>query len=106
MGGSSYKRKPTKEEIRKEILQNGAEIYDALKEHPNFQFPENIPTRYEHPETVIEWVCEATARLLSPPQEDGESNELECIDVATAVRRDLKLELISQFRKHNKTHNR
>lgn len=52
----------------------------SLSYHPNYKQKEPIDG-----ESQIAFALRSAAHLLSPPQEAGESNELECIDVAVQI---------------------
>lgn len=70
--------------------------YDIMKAHPNYKKP--IP---EKGESQIEFACRAIADLISPPQEPNESYDLECVDIAKAIRISLVKDLKKIWLKHN-----
>ncbi len=75
---------PPPPETFPKVRQGPAQAYVALREHPNFEFPEPIanPT----PAQAAAYALEVAARFVSPPKVDGEHEEFSCIDIATAIR--------------------
>ncbi|WP_158600324.1 hypothetical protein [Fibrisoma montanum] len=65
---------PTKKEV-----QIGA-LVNEMKKHPNYK--ELTPNTGE---TLVAFSLRCAAHLISPPQEEGEDYELECVDVAVAI---------------------
>ena len=69
--------------------------------HPNFVIPP-IPrglvfTSHTQGRLAIAWALEAAALLVSPPKVDGEDAEIECKDMAAAIRGPLYQELKRQL---------
>lgn len=58
----------------------GASKSDRLDSHPNFK----LPTPNEN-EGLVAFTLRCAAHLVSPPKEDGESHENECIEVARQI---------------------
>lgn len=56
-------------------------ILKDLKNHPNFKMPN--PYFFDDP---IKYTLACVAELISPLQENRESNEVECVDLAKAVK--------------------
>ncbi len=54
---------------------------DLLKDHPNYKMP--VPRKGE---SQIAFAIRCAANLLSPPQNPGESYEVECVDAARQIR--------------------
>lgn len=52
----------------------------TLKSHPNFK--ELTPLKGEE---LLPFTLRYIAHLVSPPMYDGESNEMECIDISKAI---------------------
>ncbi len=51
-----------------------------LKKHPNYE--DKIPLDNE---TKVQFTLRMIAHLISPPMEESETNEIECIDISCAV---------------------
>ena len=53
---------------------------DELKKHPNYK------DTYPYPdEDIISFTLRTCAHLVSPPQEPGESYEVECLDIRDGI---------------------
>ena len=53
---------------------------DALKKHPNYK------DTYPYPdEDIISFTLRTCAHLVSPPQEERESYEVECVDIRDGI---------------------
>lgn len=52
-----------------------------LADHPNYREPNPLAG-----ESLIGFVLRSTAHLVSPPMDDDETYECECVDVATEIR--------------------
>lgn len=60
-----------------------------LHDHPNLAFPPRPEWPLSTPaewRAIVEWTCACAAELVSPRQEDGEDDEMECTEVAQALR--------------------
>ena len=51
-----------------------------LSSHPNFKFP-----KFRKGESDSDYALRCAAALISPPQEPGESQEIECVDAARQI---------------------
>lgn len=71
MGYSSESRK---------VLEKRLEVLEMMKSHPNYKEPVPLPD-----ESPIAFALRAASHLVSPPQEPGESYDLECVDVASGI---------------------
>jgi hypothetical protein len=78
MGYSGYMREQTEEQLSKPKSSN--EILAMMKQHPNFKQLEPIEG-----ETPITFALRCAAYLISPPQQEEESYDLECVDIAGAI---------------------
>jgi len=58
-----------------------ADPLKAMQMHPNYKKPVPLPG-----ESKIHFVLRAASHLVSPPMDDDESYETECIDVAKGIR--------------------
>lgn len=66
------------EQVARDRVEN---IIDALKAHPNFKQP--LPLEGE---SKTQFILRYVAHMVSPPQEEGESCEIECVDLARAIK--------------------
>jgi hypothetical protein len=97
MGQQTEKRKRYGEQAKDRM--SAQELLRRLKAHPNYNSP--IPMRGE---SKTDFILRSVAHLISPPQEEGESNEIECVDVSAAVIA-LGPELEKAWDDYIKTHN-
>jgi hypothetical protein len=51
-----------------------------MMSHPNYAQPDPIQG-----ETLIQYALRCAAHLVSPPQEEGESYDIECVNVAASI---------------------
>jgi len=51
-----------------------------MMSHPNYAQPDPIPG-----ETLVQYTLRCAAHLVSPPQEEGESYDIECVNVAISI---------------------
>lgn len=56
------------------------QVVEALKRHPNYE--DKYPIKGE---TKTQFTLRCIAHLVSPPMEENESNEVECVDLASAI---------------------
>jgi hypothetical protein len=61
-------------------LARGKQQLAIMKSHPNYSFP--FP---DYREDSLEFSSRAIGELISPPQQPGESQELECVDIKAAL---------------------
>jgi hypothetical protein len=77
-------------------------VHRALRLHPNFEFPETprgISADDPAVREAIQYAVETVATYVSPtPKVEGEDDELECYDVATAIREYLLPEILHKLR--------
>lgn len=59
---------------------DGLIIVQDLRTHPNYK-----ETKPQANETIVAFTLRCAAHLISPPMEDDEDNEFECIDIAEQV---------------------
>lgn len=75
-------------------------VHKTLRLHPNFKFPD-VPAgvRLDGPDitAAVVFAIESVAAYVSPPKAEGEDDELECIDVATAIREYLRPEIMRKL---------
>lgn len=73
---------------------------EQLMAHPNFTMPDT-PTVMDGIGIfeLVTYVLETTARMVSPPKEDGEDASMSCDDLARAIR-GLRTKLVRELQKH------
>lgn len=62
-----------------------------LRDHPNYEFPS--PKKGE---SQIAFALRCAAHLLSPPQQDGESQEIECVEAAAQIKSKVHIKAVER----------
>ncbi len=81
------KRERRIKSLERELREERAKT-QPLYSHPNLDLP-RMPKTTASPtatEVLVRWTCNACAALISPKQEPGEDDEIECVDAAAAMR--------------------
>lgn len=102
--GYSGRRERTEEEIfelaekNKELIRKItiADNVDALKLHPNYKDLEPIKG-----ESIVAYTLRYAANLVSPPQFEGESYDIECVTIKAGIL-GLEKEIEEKWNKFNK----
>lgn len=64
-------------DVRKKQI---AKSIDSLKSHPNYKEPQPFKG-----EGLVAYTLRCAANLVSPPQMDGESYDVECTEIKSAI---------------------
>ena len=82
MGGTSLKDIKGYQDRDKngEYDWQGLRVVQDLRTHPNYK-----ETKPQEGESIVAFTLRCAAHLISPPMENDEDNEFECIDIAAQI---------------------